>query len=140
MKNLMFIIFILLLGVSLQGTTVDRFNELRYNDFRTTDNITLEFSTAIVNSSPGALRAIRNIKYDPSPTVMWVEGNEIIYNLPSPVDFSNDEYFIFWYYDEENYLTGNGASSLQIGLYDGDEWWYSTHNVTAIGWGQMSIP
>jgi len=140
MKKLSYITLFLLLANFVDAKVVDKFNQFNAQDFTTTDNITLEFSSSVVKSSPGALKVIRNIKYDSSPTVQWTEGNEVNYSLPSPVDFSSEGYFIFWYYDEENYLTGNGAASLQVGLYDGDEWWYSTHNLTAIGWGQMCIP
>lgn len=56
-----------------------------------------------------------------------------------PCDFSEDEYLIFYYYDEENFKTGAGTSILQVGLFDRDEWWYSTQTVQ-IGLNQMCIP
>ena len=62
MRKLIYVITFLLLTDLLQAEIVDRFDIFNSQDFTTTDNITLEFSSTVVNSTPGALKIIRNIK------------------------------------------------------------------------------
>lgn len=134
--KLLFVLFFITFNLN---AFVENFDSVNLNDFTHTDNINLSVSVNISHTLPSSLKISRNIKYDPSPSVMWTEANEVIYNFPAPADFSKDEYLIFWYYDDENLQSGSGASIVQIGLFDGDEWWYSTQNL-AIGFSQMCIP
>ena len=141
MKKFILLAFLILLPLIIFSKNVDKFDEINVSDFTyTMNNIELFLSPSIYHSPSGSLRIARDIRFNPSPEEQWTEGNEVIYNLPSPADFSSDEYFIFWYYDEEKVISGNGASIIEVGLFDGDEWWYSAQNLTEIAWGQMCIP
>ncbi len=137
MKIILFFLIILFESSLLNGKIIDDFDTFNSSYFQPTDNITPSYSSAIYHTESGALKLVRNIAYDSSTG--WVEVNEVIEKLPSSIDLSSFDYFLFWYYDD-SMLTGNNASVIQIGIYDGDEWWYTTQTISAIGWGQMVVP
>ncbi len=122
---------------SLTAKTVDDFSTFNSSSFVPTSNLTVSLSSTIFHNASGALLLTRNIAYDSAN--LWSATDEVIEKLSASVDLSSYAYFSLWYYDAEM-LSGKNATVIQIGLYDGDEWWYSTQKITALGWGQIVIP
>ncbi len=130
-------LYLLTFANILYPKIINEFSTFSSSDYKITPNLSLSLSSSIFHNSSGALKISRNIAYDPS--TKWSETSEIIYTLPSAEDFGEYQYFVFWYYDDA-VLSGNNSTVIQVGLYDGDEWWLSTQKLTAITWGQMVIP
>ncbi len=130
-------IFSLMFTFGLNAKVIDDFSSFSSSSFVPTANIVPNYSATIFHTKAGALKLDRNIAFNSS--TLWVNVNEVIEKLSASVDVSAYNYFVFWYYDTEM-LTGKNATVVQVGLYDGDEWWYSTQKITAIGWGQIVIP